>query len=156
MHAEEAGAAPRAPGDVDTGLTCLALVARFHGKAAEPGQLAHALGLTGAAGADDLLRAASRLELKAKLGPLDLERAARGKLALPCIIELRSTETSPVFAVLARVEQGKALLHDPGEARPVTIALEELKPRLTGRALFVTSRASPSPGSCRRSSSTAN
>ncbi len=139
MHTEEAGASPRAP---DTGLTCLALVARFHGKAAEPGQLAHAIGLTGPSRADDLLRAASRLGLKAKLGPLDLERAARGKLALPCIVELHSTETSPDFAVLARVEQGKALLHDPAQGRPVTVDVEELRPRLTGRALFVTSRAS--------------
>ena len=122
---------------MDTGLASLAIAARFHGRAAEPQQLAHELGLTGPAGAEDLLRAARRLELKAKLGPLDLERAALGKLPLPCIVELQP----PGFGVLARVDGGKALLHDPAAGRPVALPLEELKPRLTGRALFLTSRA---------------
>jgi len=137
---------------VDSGLVSLALVARFHGKAAEPGQLAHDLGLAGAARAEDLLLAAKRLALKAKLGPLDIERAAQGKAALPCVVELFVPQTAedaqpdvpkpaPVFAVLAKIEADKALLHDPAQGRPVAIPLAELKARLTGRALFITSRA---------------
>jgi len=122
---------------LDTGLASLAIAARFHAKAAEPAQLAHELGLSGPARAEDLLLAARRLQLKAKLGPLDLERAAQGKLPLPCIVELQPAG----FAVLARVEGGKALLHDPAAGRPVAQSLEELKPRLTGRALFIASRA---------------
>jgi subfamily B ATP-binding cassette protein HlyB/CyaB len=128
---------PPARGRVDTGLVSFAICARFHGKAAEPAQLAHELGIGKEASAEELLLAAKRLELKARLGPLDLERAAQGKVPLPCIIELQPAG----FAVLARVENGKALLHDPAEGRPVALSLEELKPRLTGRALFITSRA---------------
>ena len=45
------------------------------------------------------------------------------------------------FAVLAKVENGQALLHDPVEGRPVALSLEALQPQLTGRALYVTSRA---------------
>jgi ATP-binding cassette, subfamily B, bacterial HlyB/CyaB len=122
---------------VDTGLVSLALTARFHGKAANPDQLSHELGLIKPAEADDLLRAAKRLDLRAKLGPLDLERAAQGKLPLPCVAELKPSG----FVVLARVEGGKALLHDPAEGRAVAVPVEELKARLTGRAVFVTSRA---------------
>ena len=122
---------------MDSGLASLAVSARFHGKAAEPQQLAHELGLSGPARAEDLLLAAKRLELKAKLGPLDLERATKGSVPLPCIVELREAG----FAVLARIDAEKALLHDPVAGRPLTLSLDELKKRLTGRALFVTSRA---------------
>ena len=137
----------------DSGLVSLALVARFHGKAAEADQLRHELGLTGAARAEDLLLAAKRLELKAKLGPIDLDRAVLGKSPLPCIVELTVMEPGgepqpdapkalPVFAVLAKLDAEKALLHDPAQSRAVTIPIDELRTRLTGRALFLTSRAS--------------
>ena len=42
----------------DAGLASLAVVARLHGKAADPEQLRHELGITAPARADDLLRAA--------------------------------------------------------------------------------------------------
>lgn len=71
MEIEPAAAPSQEP---DSGLACLALVARFHGKAAQPPQLAHELGLSGRARAEDILRAARRLELKARLGPIDLQR----------------------------------------------------------------------------------
>jgi subfamily B ATP-binding cassette protein HlyB/CyaB len=77
---------------VDPGLVSLALLARFHGKAAEPAQMAHDLGLTARAGAQDLMLAARRLELKARLAPLDFRRAAAGSLPLPCIVELTGTD----------------------------------------------------------------
>lgn len=122
---------------MDTGLVSLAICARFHGKAAEPAQLSHELGIGKAARAEDLLLAAKRLELKARLASFDIERAAKGQLPLPCIVELQPAG----FAVLARVENGKALLHDPAEGRPLALPLDEVKRRLTGRALFITSRA---------------
>jgi subfamily B ATP-binding cassette protein HlyB/CyaB len=130
---------------LDTGLLSLAVVARLHGKAAEPNQLAHELGLSGVASAEDVLVAARRLELKARLAAFDLDRAAGGKLALPCILELRPVSAGesspPAFAVLARIEGENALLHDPVQGRPQTLRLEDLRSRLTGRALFITSRA---------------
>src|SRR5258706_1448721 len=128
----------REGGRVDTGLVCLAIVARFHGRAANPDQLSHELALSGSADSEALLRAARRLDLKAKLGPIDLARAAEGRVPLPCILELQSGR----FLVLARIESEKALLHDPAEGRPSTMSLADLAPLVTGRALFLASRAS--------------
>jgi len=59
LHAEPAGVPARS---LDSGLASLALIARFHGKAAEPEQLAHELGLSASAGAEELLLAAKRLD----------------------------------------------------------------------------------------------
>ena len=121
----------------DAGLECLAVVARFHGKAADPEQLRHELGLSAPARAEELLLAAKRLQLKARIVKLDRAQLERGAVALPCIAELAGG-----FAVIARIEAGKALLHDPAAGRPVSLPLGELAARLTGRALFIASRAS--------------
>jgi subfamily B ATP-binding cassette protein HlyB/CyaB len=90
------------------------------------------------------LLAARRLELKARLGALDAADLARGRVPLPCIVELKGE--TPAFAVLARIEGGQALLH---ESRPVTMSVEELGKRLSGRALFVASRAGSLAGLAR-------
>lgn len=68
---------------MDSGLVCLAMVAGFHGRATNPDQPSHNLAHSPAA--DAILRAAKRLELKAKLRTLDLGRAAYGKTALSII-----------------------------------------------------------------------
>jgi ATP-binding cassette, subfamily B, bacterial HlyB/CyaB len=122
---------------MDRGLVCVALCARFHGKAADPAQLSHALALRGPSTLDDLTRACHRLELKAKTGPADLQRAARGRMSLPCIVELRNGG----FWILSQVTGDKALVHDPEKARPLALPVEELHAQMTGRALFMASRA---------------
>src|SRR3954466_2770725 len=121
----------------DAGLASLAVVARLHGKAADPEQLRHELALTAPARAEDLLAAAKRLEFKARLGAIDAADLARGRTPMPCIIELKDG----AFAVLARIEGGQALIH---ETRPCTLSIEELGQRLSGRALFIASRAARS------------
>jgi len=120
----------------------------LHGVAADPAQLRHALGLNRPASVNDLLQAARRLQLKARSGPLDLARAADGRLPLPCIISLGSAATDEDaaanqagFVILAAVVNGRAMLHDPLEGRREMLALDTLKLRLTGVAIFVTSRA---------------
>src|SRR3954464_4296657 len=138
MSAEEAGAGQSSSTRaVDTGLLSLAVLARLQGKPAQPEQLRHELGLTGPASADDLLRAAKRLDLKAKKGALDVRRLDAGTTPLPCIVE----RSAGGFAVLARYEQGKGLIHDPAEGRPRTPSTEEMRAELNGRAVFVVSRA---------------
>lgn len=89
----------------DNGLYCLALLARFHDKAAEPAQLAHALGLNQQADPDDLIRAAKLIDLKARwtdvalpvqnevapaaqASPSSDTAAALSRLPLPCLIQL--------------------------------------------------------------------
>jgi subfamily B ATP-binding cassette protein HlyB/CyaB len=128
---------------VDPGLLCLALIARFHGIAAEPSQIAHQLALTGPAGLDDLLLAARRLGLRAKTATIDLARAADGRQPLPCVIEWSdsATPSPPTFAVLAQLRDGQALVHDPALGRPIQLPLADLAARATGRGLLVTSRA---------------
>jgi len=153
MSAAEASTAELSSHSVDSGLLSLAVLARLQGKPAQPEQLRHELGLKGPASADDLLRAAKRLDLKAKKGPLDVKRLDAGTAPLPCIVERRAGG----FAVLARFEQGKGLIHDPFEGRPRTLSAEELGAELSGRAVFVvsrgcwqeSSRALTSPGSSR-------
>ena len=122
---------------MDTGLVCLAIVARFHGRAANPDQLRHELALSAPADADSLTKAARLLDLKAKVGPVNLARAAEGKAPLPCVLEMRSG----AFCVLAKVEGGKALVHDPAAGRASAIPVEELTRETTGKALFIASRA---------------
>src|SRR5258706_10258354 len=117
----------------DAGLAGLAVVARLYGKAADPEQLRHELGISAPACAEDLLRAAKRLELKARLGTLDAADLARGRVPLPCIVELKGETLS--FAVLARVEGGQALLHDPAQTAPITVPVDPL--RRTRRALVI-------------------
>ena len=76
---------------------------------------------------------------------------------MPCIVELagalhaaqegaaESAEPAQAvprqFAVLAKIENGQALLHDTVQGRPVALPIEALKTQLTGRAIFITSRA---------------
>jgi subfamily B ATP-binding cassette protein HlyB/CyaB len=134
------GAGGATPPRYDAGLVSLCVAARFHGKAAEPEQLRHELGLTKPALLEDLLLAAKRLQLKAKIGRLDGSALERSSLPLPCIVELAGE--TPTFAVIARIEGQKALLHDPAQGRPVTLSVPQLKDRMSGRALFVASRAS--------------
>ena len=117
----------------DAGLIALAIVARLHGKALDPEQVRHELAIEGAAQADDLLRAARRIGFKAVLDTLDLRCMCA---PLPCIVELKD---GAGFAVLARSEGGRALIHEDG--RPQAIALVALQARLSGGALFLATRA---------------
>ena len=155
----------------DSGLACIALIARIHGKSAEPAQLRHALGLRGPAGTDDLLLAAKHLHLKARCASLDLARVAAGKVALPCIIALRYTDERggvaeessargqaqpgsatvraggapesgfAAFALLVRIDATHAIIHEPAAARPRSIALDELRERMIGAAIHLVSRS---------------
>ena len=50
------------------------------------------------------------------------------------------------FAVLAKIEGDKALLHDAAEGRPVALSVAALAPQLTGRAIYITSRAQLAAG----------
>ena len=59
----------------DTGLLCLVMLARFHGIATEPDQLAHEFSESGQLfGNTEILLAAKKLSLKAKLVSTTLPR----------------------------------------------------------------------------------
>ena len=117
-------------GAPDTGLSCLALLLRFHGMAADPAQLAHEY--APASGGVDLLeltRAAREQGLKAGVRRLALDRLHRA--ALPAIAEAADGS----FFVLARADGEKVLVQRPG-APPETSDRAALAARWTGMALL--------------------
>ncbi|WP_256776188.1 MULTISPECIES: type I secretion system permease/ATPase [unclassified Stenotrophomonas] len=128
--------ASRAAGD-DLRLRGLVLLAQFHGIAADAAQLLHQTGQV-AGEVDDaaLVLAARGLGLKAKTATVPLERL--GQLALPA---MAIGEDGDAF-IIARVGDGKAMIHDLLERRPKTITQEALASRYSGRVLLVASRAS--------------
>jgi subfamily B ATP-binding cassette protein HlyB/CyaB len=115
----------------------LALVARLHGIAANPDQLAHELALSGrTASADELLHSAKSLGLKAKRIASSIDRLSR--LPLPAIAE----GTDGSFFVLAQTDGERFLVHDPREGRPQALEAGAFKGRWAGSMILLASRAS--------------
>ncbi|WP_158895390.1 MULTISPECIES: type I secretion system permease/ATPase [unclassified Pseudomonas] len=137
MHDNGVGApAPEVSAHVDTGLACLVMLARFHQVAASAEQVAHEFSTPGQPlGTDGLLLAARKLGLKAKTGQTTLARLER--TPLPAIAQDRDGE----FFILARLNQGKALIHDPKSQRPEVISLDVLETRWSGTLVLVRSEA---------------
>ncbi|MGL4407501.1 type I secretion system permease/ATPase [Zoogloea sp.] len=133
-----AGEPPRP--EPDTGLICLVMLARLHGVAADPDQLSHEFGHGQPFGTTEILLAAKRLELKAKV--VRTETARLPKTPLPALALGRGTDGRPCFFVLARVEGQQALIQDPIAGRPENISLEALEARWSGELILLTSRAS--------------
>ena len=132
--------------DTDTGLACLALLARMHGVAVDPAQLAHEFAPVGAfVDESALLRAARSTGLKAKAGRFSL--AALNGMALPAI----PVGQDGRFFILARVETDtehapddiqRVLIHDPLASRPEILPVAAFEARWSGRLMLLTSRAS--------------
>ncbi|WP_302328909.1 type I secretion system permease/ATPase [Pseudomonas triclosanedens] len=121
----------------DTGLICLVMLARFHSLAASADQLAHEFMPPGAQfGSADLLLAARKLGLKAKSVKTRFDRLAQ--TPLPAIA--RSNDGD--YFIIARIDQGKALIQSPLVQRPEIISQEELEARWTGELLLFRSEAS--------------
>ena len=134
------GSSGAGPAETDTGLACLVLLARLHGLAAEPEQLAHEFATGEPFGVSEILLAAKQLGLKAKEARSDISRI--DKLPLPAIAIREDMEGRPGFFVLARAKGEQVLIQDPAAARPETLSLTELQARWTGRVLLFASRAS--------------
>jgi len=133
----EAAAAAAAQPQVDTGLACLIMMARFFRTAAEPEQVRHDLGIQGRPfGVDDLLRAAKRLGFKARRVQSRTERLE--KVQLPAIAELGDGG----FCILAKTAEGKVLLQDPRQQGPQELTLDDFASAWNGRLILLTTRAS--------------
>jgi len=135
------GAEEAAPPPPDTGLMCLVMMARLHGVAADPRQLAHEFAVSGKVfGVSEIRLAAKRLELEAKHVKTDASRLSR--TPLPAIAIGRAADGSPAFFMLARVEGDQVLIQSPAAGRPESVTLAELENRWTGELILFTSRAS--------------
>lgn len=125
------------PPSVDTGLTCLVMLARFHQIAADPEQLAHQFKASAEPlGKSDILLAARQLGLQAKPVKTSLDRLDR--TPLPAM----AMDSSGGYFILARFDSDKALIHDPRAERPQVISRDELLARWSGELILFTSRAS--------------
>lgn len=124
---------------VDTGLACLVVLARLHDIAVSAEQLAHEFGPEGRSCAkQELLLAAMKSGLKAKA-----IRTTTGRLnqtPLPAI----ATDLDGTFFIIARVDQGKALIHYPRQARAEVIDYETLQLRWTGELILLRSETGSS------------
>ncbi|AJE21030.1 type I secretion system permease/ATPase [Azotobacter chroococcum] len=135
MSAAHQGAG--ASSSVDSGLACLVMLARFHNIAAAPEQLVHEFAEDGRPFAQaELLLAAKRLGLKAKSARSKVERLVH--TPLPAI----AASTDGRFFIVARIDDGKALIHDPLAQRPEVLSFEDLAARWTGELILIRSEAS--------------
>ena len=135
MNAPQQPDAPANP--TDSGLECLVTLARFHGIAASAEQLRHELAHSSLLfGRDQLLLAARQLGLLAKAVDTQPQRLAQ--TPLPAIAEA----ADGTFFILARVDQGQALIQVPGQPRPQTLALDDLTHLWSGRLILLRSQAS--------------
>ncbi|MDD5388886.1 MAG: type I secretion system permease/ATPase [Gallionellaceae bacterium] len=120
----------------DPGLACLAMLARFHGISVEPAQLAHEFGDGQPFGVTEILLAAKKLGLKAK----HITTAANRLDTTP--LPALAVDKDGGFFILARFDDGQALIHDPASPHPESLALEALQARWSGELILFTSRAS--------------
>jgi subfamily B ATP-binding cassette protein HlyB/CyaB len=130
--------------EIDTGVACLVMLARFHDVAASIEQLRHQLSATASTfGQTELLLAARKLDLKAKWVHTTLSRLDR--TPLPAIAMNRDGS----FFIIAKLDGGKALIQDPRSSRPEVINLDQLDARWAGCLLLVRSE-SVNPGETSR------
>ena len=116
-----------------SGLSCLALLLRFHGIAVDPAQVAHRFG--SAIGVTEMLRCARELKLKSRLIATDWQRLA--KLSLPAIAECRDG----AFVILGKAMPDRVMVQDPAAGRPQLLGREEFEARWTGRLVLIARRA---------------
>jgi ATP-binding cassette, subfamily B, bacterial HlyB/CyaB len=154
ISGDDPGALPQRPSAGS--LAALCMIARFHQIAADPATLAHQMGLQSSdiICADDLLRAAKHLGLKAKCSKTSLDRL--GLTPLPALALMRESDAfaedrktvlpaRPIRAViLAQCDGQRILLQDPmaSGSRPIIESMEVFASQWTGELILITSRAS--------------
>lgn len=144
MTKQGVGRVPEDSPPLDSGLACLVMMARFHNVAASSEQLAHEFAHSNEhLSPSDLLLAARRLGLKAKSATCRLVRLER--TPLPAI----AADKQGGFFIIARLDQGKALIHDPRDQRPTVLTLDELEQRWTGSLILCRTEAG-APGETSR------
>lgn len=127
--------------EVDTGLSCLVLLAKFHDVAVDPKQLAHEFcGISKKFGVSEILLAAKKIGLNAKKVATSYDRLDR--TPLPAIMLDREGR----FLLLAKADQEKILVQDPVSSRPDIFTKEEFMELWNGELILFASRASMADG----------
>ncbi len=119
--------------ELDSGVLALVLTARILGIAADPAQLLHQLGgdkMT----THELLRAAKKLQLKARLIDSTWERLC--KTTPPCIVTFKDGN----FIAVGKIDEKSVFIQDPAVNRPKAMPAEEFREKWTGKAILITRR----------------
>lgn len=131
---------------MNTGLTTLVAIARFHQLPAEAEQLDHEFGQPGEVFTDtEILRAAKALTLKAK--HLKPSLSELKSAMLPAIVK----DNDGSYFILARLSEAKenedeadgitgVLIHDLREDAPQSLTVDELQARWSGELIALTRR----------------
>jgi subfamily B ATP-binding cassette protein HlyB/CyaB len=120
---------------LDSGLLAFVSILRFLGKPADPAQLRHEFSPDGENfTADHILRAAKRLEVKARREHTPSERLE--KAALPAIALMKDG----TFALLARAAADRVLLQDLATNRPAIEQRAAFDERWAGELILMTTR----------------
>ena len=128
--------APRSNDGMDSGIACLAGLARLYEVAVDPDQVRHEFARAGRTlDADELVRAARWLGLKARRTRATVERLAT--LPLPAIAELDGGE----FVILAAARDDRVLLQRADGSPPKALDHETFASRWSGTLVLVTRRA---------------
>ncbi|MEQ6343026.1 MAG: type I secretion system permease/ATPase [Gammaproteobacteria bacterium] len=130
-----------ASSDVDTGLACVVLLARFFGLPIDPNQLQHQFGQTGRLfDATDILLAAKHLGLKAKA--IESNWARLADTPLPAIVQHHDGH----YFIVAKIDGDKVLIQDPLEQRPLILPREIFEKAWCGKLILFTRRAKLAEG----------
>jgi len=130
--------------EIDTGLSCVLIMARFFGLPADAGQLIHEFSLANQKFTEhEILRATKHLGLKAST--VDSEWSRLEKISLPAI----AVQKDGRFVVLAKADAEKVLVQDPAEPRPIVIPKNVFEDVWSGRLILLTSRAHMAAGKSR-------
>jgi ATP-binding cassette, subfamily B, bacterial HlyB/CyaB len=123
--------------DSDPGLAGLVMIARFHGIAADAGQLRHAAGIKSAAFTDTELALSARTlgikTRKVRVSPDRLSRTPFPALAL---------DNDGQHFIVAGCNSERALILDSGANAPTATSPADVMARCSGHMLLFTSRAS--------------
>ena len=118
----------------DGGAWALALALQVLGLPAEAAQIEHEMGRPRTISDADLLRAARRFPVKAKICASAVARLAR--TPLPAIARL----TSGAYVVLGSVAEDRVLLQGENDERPVILSMEEFARAWSGRLILLSKR----------------
>ena len=128
------------PAEIDSGLSCLMLMARFFGVPASAEALRHQFGESGKPfGETELLRAAKHLGFKA--GAHTSEWVRLPHMTLPAI----AAQHDGRFVVIARADAEKVLVQDPADPKPQILPRVTFENLWNGRLFLLTKRAQLRP-----------
>ncbi|NOX52512.1 MAG: type I secretion system permease/ATPase, partial [Gammaproteobacteria bacterium] len=130
--------------NLDTGLACLILLARFHGVAADADQLKHEFGVSNKTfGTVELIRAAKYLNLKAKRVSSNATRLKKASFPLIAI------DKNQTYFIIGKVSDTELLIQRADDRSPSTLSWQAFTELWSGE-LFLVTRRSLLPGDTKK------